>query len=141
MYAREIKYIDDLRNLLEDNVAIERIRNDIIAGDVFIARRFLPKKLLLEMRDYMIGIGRHSLPNYRKVEKGAPNFHRIDRWDPRAHVKACFHSFSFFPWNQDVFDLFEVFTPIYHLKNLLSDLRRQIQETFCCTLLNRILRI
>jgi hypothetical protein len=46
----------------------------------------------------------------------------MNRWDPRAFVQGCFHQFQFFPWNQDMFGFFEMFTPVYQLKNRLSDL-------------------
>ena len=122
MYVREVKYIEDIHATLNSSSDILSIRDDLLVGDMFIVRRFLPKEQLIKMRNYMIDIGRCSLPNYQTITKGVPNFHRIDRWDPRAHVKSCFHSFSFFPWNLDVFDLFRLFKPVYQLKNLLRDL-------------------
>jgi len=120
MHLREIRYLDDLRAAVADEKVVGRMRDDILNGDVYIVRGFLEKERVLKIRDYLGGIGRNSLPNYQRIEKGCPNFHRMDRWDPRAHVRACIHSFSFFPWNQDVFDFFELFRPVYQLKNLVS---------------------
>jgi hypothetical protein len=37
-------------------------------------------------------------------------------------VKGCYHQFSFFPWNEDVFELFKIFGPTYRLRNLLNGL-------------------
>lgn len=122
MFSREIHEFDDHDQVLADPKRIAEIRRGLLEGDVYIARSVIPKDKLLAIREYLIGIGRTSLPNYRAIEPRCPNFHRIDRWDPRAHVGACFHTFSFFPWNQDVFNFFDLFRPVYQLKNLLSDL-------------------
>ena len=122
MFIRTIHEFDDHDEVLVDPSRIAQMRKDLLDGDVYIARRVVPKEKLLAIREYLIGIGRGSLPNYRSIEPRCPNFHRIDRWDPRAHVGSCFHSFSFFPWNQDIFDLFNLFRPVYHLKNLISEL-------------------
>jgi hypothetical protein len=98
------------------------VRSNITAGDVYIARRQFDPDLLQEMRQYLEGVGRGSLPNYLAIDEGAPNFHRMNRNDSRAYVPGCFHQFVFFPWNQDPFDLFRICAPIYHMKNVLSGL-------------------
>ena len=69
----------------------------------------------------MITIGTHSLPNYQAILEGAKNYHRINMWDERAYVKGCFHQFSFFPWNQDVFNLFDITRKIFYLKNIINN--------------------
>ena len=121
MYIRDIHEFSH-NEVLSDLKLVAEMREGLLQGDVYIARRVTPKGTLLKIREYLVGIGRASLPNYRPIEPRCPNFHRMDRWDPRAHVGSCFHSFSFFPWNQDVFRLFDLFRPVYNLKNLLSDL-------------------
>ncbi|HVJ41293.1 MAG TPA: hypothetical protein VM639_07345 [Dongiaceae bacterium] len=69
---------------------------------------------------YLAGIGRGSLPNWQPILPKCPNFHRVNQWDERSYVKACFHQFSFFPWNQDLFNFFSRFRDIFVLRNLLS---------------------
>lgn len=122
MFAREIYFIDSIRETLMDDAEMGRVREGLLKGDVYIARRFVSEECIFKIRQYLEGIGTYSLPNYRRIDRSCPNFHRIDRWDPRAHVKACVHSFSFFPWNHDVFGFFELFRPVYQLKNKLSNL-------------------
>lgn len=121
MFARNIHYIDDIPATIADEDRVREIRDNILSGDVYIARSFMSADKVEKIRGYLERVGANSLPNYHPVERGCPNFHRMDRWDPRAHVRACVHSFSFFPWNHDVFGFFEIFKPVYHLKNLLSD--------------------
>ena len=118
--GRNLCWIDDPASLLHDAARLQEVRENIAAGDVYIARRQCDPDWLRDVREYLVGIGRGSLPNYAPIEVGAPNFHRMNRNDSRAYVPGCFHQFVFFPWNQDPFDLFSVCAPVYHLKNRLS---------------------
>jgi hypothetical protein len=120
MHGRTLRSIDHHESLLGNPTALNEVRRDIADGDIYIARRVYDPALLDEIRHYLVAVGRSSLPNYTSIEAGAPNFHRMNRADPRAYVQGCFHQFAFFPWNQDVFDLFRLFTPVYQMKNLLS---------------------
>jgi hypothetical protein len=120
--GRTLSTIDDAAALLGDESALAAVKDHITAGDVYIARRQFDPVFMKELREYLVGVGRGSLPNYAAIEPGAPNFHRMNRADPRAYVLASFHQFVFFPWNQDVFDLFRIFAPVYHMKNRLSGL-------------------
>jgi hypothetical protein len=122
LLGRAVRDLTNHAGLLADRDRLDRIRSDIQDGDVYIARGVYSRELLADIREYLSTIGRHSLPNYARIEAGAPNFHRMNRADPRALVRGSFHQFVFFPWNQDVFDLFAIFAPVYHLKNALSGL-------------------
>jgi hypothetical protein len=122
LLGRHVRSVPDHAALLADEQAIAEARHNISEGDIYIARRVADPHVLRDIRDYLTTVGRSSLPNYARIEAAAPNFHRMNRADPRAYVQGCFHQFVFFPWNQDVFDLFALFTPIYHAKNRLSGL-------------------
>jgi hypothetical protein len=102
---------DILDNLARENVCI--IRNVAAAVEV---RRYI--KNLSE-------VGRGSIPNWQPILPKCPNHHRVNQWDERSHVKACFHQFSFFPWNHDVFNLFQRFRDVFSLRNLLAGARRE----------------
>jgi hypothetical protein len=119
--ARNVLYIEDYAMLLNDQEKIQEVRNNIMQGDLYIVKSAIDKQKVLKIRDYLTGIGKNSLPNYQAIAPGAPNFHRVNIWDDRAYVKGCFHQFTFFPWNQDVFQLFELTKPIYNLKNLINN--------------------
>jgi len=102
-----------------EQTALE-MRQQLANGQVVVLRGFVDQEWITRMTEYLTGIGQHSLPNYHPIEQHCPNHHRINDEDERAYVKGCFHQFSFFPWNQDVFGLFEKFKPVYQLKNLIS---------------------
>lgn len=120
--AGKIIYEDNIPSIASDTGRIKEIRKHIQSGATYVIKSGIPRENLSRIREYLVQIGRGSLPNYHRIEKGCPNFHRINRWDERAYVKGCFHQFVFFPWNQDAFTLFELFKPVFQLKNLLSDL-------------------
>lgn len=120
MFARDIKYIHNHKELITDVAARNEMRQNILDGDVFVAKNIFTREKVLKIREYLSNIGRNSLPNYMPIEAGVPNSHRISIWDPRSYVKTCFHQFSFYPWNQDVFNLFILSNEVYAVKNLLS---------------------
>ena len=122
MKGRTLKYITNQTEILRDPEAINEIRENISQGDVYIAKNVIDADFLKKVRKYLTQIGSCSLPNYKAIDVGCPNFHRINNWDERAYVMACFHQFVFFPWNQDVFNLFKKTEDVYFMKNLLSNI-------------------
>lgn len=120
VFAGELHTFDDHADALNDPARIAEMIERIKQGDAYLARGVIDKQKLLAVREYLIRVGGSSLPNYAKIEQGAPNHHRLNQSDPRAYVKGYFHQFTFFPWNQDVFNLFELARPVYQMKNLLS---------------------
>ncbi len=121
VFARDICYFNQ-EEVLDHPKKISLMKEKILAGDIYIAKRVYPPEMVLEIRDYLKRVGQNSLPNYHPIEEGAPNFHRMNIWDERSYVKACFHQFSFFPWNQDVFALFDKARDVYRIKNLITGL-------------------
>ena len=124
VFARKVHCVENHFHLLSDSNKIQEMHKNISEGDIYIARSVIPKQKVLEIRKYLTGIGQYSLPNYRKIEVGCPNFHRINLWDKRSYVQACFHQFVFFPWNQNLFNFFELTKEVYYMKNLLSNVRK-----------------
>lgn len=121
--AERTNFIQDHNSLHNDPKALTEIRESIKSGNIFIAKKLYPEELICKIRDYLISIGRNSLPNYYPIKDGCHNFHRLNRRDNRSYVKACFHQFVFFPWNQDMFNFFELFKPVYKIRNLINGLR------------------
>lgn len=121
VFARKICYFNQ-EEILENPQKISLMKENIVAGDIYIAKKAYAPKTVLEIRDYLKRVGQNSLPNYQPIVEGAPNSHRMNRWDERSYVKGCFHQFSFFPWNQDVFALFNLARDVYRIKNLITGL-------------------
>lgn len=106
--------------VISDPQRAENVRVQIQNGKVGVARNFLQEKVALDIRKYLINVGRCSLPTYHPIKFGEPNFHRLNQHDDRSHVRGCFHQFVFYPWNQDVFDFFDLFDRLFQVKNLIS---------------------
>jgi hypothetical protein len=109
-----------LKELVSSPGLINKLLNEIAQENVCIVRDVISRDEIRQLVDYLTGIGRGSLPNWQAIMPKCPNHHRVNQWDPRSHVKACFHQFSFFPWNHDVFNLFERFRDVFALRNLLA---------------------
>ncbi len=124
MFAREIRTMGCIDDILADRVVIETMRARIAYGDVYIIREAAPKEAIWQIKNYLEGVGKNSLPNYQAIEAGCPNFHRLNHHDERAYLNGCFHQFSFFPWNQDVFNFFDLFRKGYYLKNLINNIQK-----------------
>ena len=124
VYATDVEFIDPREHAarIADPARIEAMRGSLLAGRVTVCRGLLSKERLEPIREYLTRVAEHSIPNYQAIEPNCPNFHRINDWDERAYVSGGFHQFSFFPWNQDPFRLFDLFKDVFHLKNLVSGL-------------------
>lgn len=122
MRARNVHEAENIDNLIRNDAWLTEARAGIAEGDVYIVRAVLDKSLLSNIRSYLTTVGGSSLPNYHPIAVGAPNSHRLNKWDPRSYVRGCFHQFVFYPWNEDAFGLFALSRAVYQLKNSLGGL-------------------
>jgi hypothetical protein len=111
--------IDRPEVVLGDDRAYSEMSELLLQGRVLVSRQVLSPELIGRVTSYLAQIGRSSLPNWRPIESGCPNFHRLNWDDERAYVRATFHQFSFFPWNQDVFGFFDKLADTFRLRNRL----------------------
>lgn len=123
MFAKEIRTLAHIDTLLSDAKAIEEMQARLAEGDIYLIKGLVRKETIGQIRRYLEGIGKNSLPNYQAIEPGCPNFHRLNHHDERAYAKGYFHQFSFFPWNQDVFNFFDLFRKGYRLKNVVNNIQ------------------
>lgn len=121
MKLKKIIYIKEFDKVLKSVNEIKKIKKEISSGKVIIFKNIINNKIISEIKEYLVTIGKGSLPNYHGIYENCPNSHRINRWDNRSYVKACFHQFQFFPWNDDTFDLFNLFRSVFNLKNALNE--------------------
>ena len=118
---KNIVEIDKTIDFLNPEV-LNTIRSDVKAGKLVILRGALETEWCKKVVNYLSVIGSSSLPNYSPIVPDALNFHRVNNFDQRSHVKGCFHQFVFYPWNQDILNLFGHLKKIYELKNLVSNI-------------------
>ena len=113
---------ESIADLLQDGSARERIMAKAPHEFIFLTRQALEPDLVRNLISYLSEVGRNSLPNRIPTLPGCLNHHRVFQWDELSYVKGSYHQFSFFPWNKDIFEVFELFRPIYRVRNLLNGL-------------------
>jgi hypothetical protein len=115
--VEEFGSIDEVHR---DKRQLDRVMAAVHDKKICVIRRALSSDYTRSLVDYLSQIGRNSLPSRHPTLPSCPNHHRVYQWDELSYVKGCFHQFSFFPWNEDIFELFKNFAPIYRLRNILS---------------------
>lgn len=110
---------EPLSAVLSDKSAIAEMADRLTDRQILVTRRVMDPDVVRRLVSYLAGIGNGSLPNWRAIDPGCPNFHRLNWDDPRSAVRGAFHQFSFFPWNQDAFRLFDRLRDVFRLRNLL----------------------
>jgi hypothetical protein len=121
MLKKNISYIKNTKDLLDNDSMILEYQNKIKNGGIIIIKNLFKKKKINQLKKYLIKIGQNSLAQYQPVKIGAPNHHRIINEDPRSIVRGAFHQFSFYRWNQDLMDVFSIFEKGFWIKNILSN--------------------
>ena len=125
VYLKNIKYLNtSLKEILADSKLISKMKKEIKKGDIYVIEKVFEEEWITGIKKYLTQVGQHSIPNYHKIEFGAPNSHRLNMSDNRSYVKGCFHQFVFFPWNQDYFNFFEKCKDVFYLKNLISGIEK-----------------
>ena len=102
----------------------QKIINYLENDKIVIIKKIISKKLCNSITKYLTNISHNTIPNYFPIRIGSPNNFRVNLEDQRAMVKGSFYQFSFFPWNQDVFNFFKLFKNVFIFKNrinMLSD--------------------
>lgn len=120
IFLNRVIKINFNKKILESEKEIKRIRNLISEGNLIIFKNFITRSKVNKIKNYLVTIAKNSLPNYEKISSKTHNHHRVMRSDKRSFVQGAFHQFSFFPWNQDVFNFFDLFKDGFYLKNLIS---------------------
>ena len=117
MITVEFETIDEL---IGSAAECQKIKELIDNDKVVIIKNVVSEAFVLRLRGYLAGVGLSSIPNYEPITPDAPNFHRINNGDARSHVSGVFQQFNFFPWNDDVFKLHEVFKKVLVLRNRIN---------------------
>ena len=119
MRPNALQEIGQPGSIVTDTSALDSMIAALQEGRLLVSRRVLSPDFVLSIVEYLKGVGRGSLPQWHPIAPGCPNFHRMNWDDPRSYVRGAFHQFSFFPWNQDVFRLFDKLRDVFLLRNRL----------------------
>ncbi len=120
---KKVRKIESLDLLLNCEKTLNLTHQGLIRNDIYIVKNVVSTDWIVEVLNYLTEVGRNTLPNYYPIKQNSPNSYRINDEDSRSYVKGKFQQFTFYPWNQDVFNFFHILREIYFAKNLLSNLR------------------
>ena len=99
---------------------IDKIAKSLDDNKVVVIKNFYNKKLCKLIVNHLKSIASGSMTSYHPIKINSPNFYRVNFDDKRSYVKGFFHQFSYFPWNQDQLNLFNIFEDAFILKNRIN---------------------
>ncbi len=110
------------RQILSDEAMLKEITKGIRQGDVYVLQSGINIEYLYTLRRHLFAIMESNFAGYVPRNKQTENHFRCHWNDPRQEVPATFFSWSFFPWNEDPFALFQVVADLFILRNRLAGL-------------------
>ena len=123
--SEEIVYIKEkISDITNDKQYITKIQSDLNQGKVVIFKNYASIDEIQNIKRYMSNIKNNTLPKYCPVEYKCHDNFSINFSHPKSTVPSFGYTFNFFPWNQNIFSFFERFKPIYHLRNLISGIKK-----------------
>lgn len=111
----------------QDPTFARNIIESLYAGDVYVLQGAFPKEFMINIKQKLHEHGLKTSSEFYKMTEGCPNFHRIIDENVAASYAftAIKHSYYFFPWNSDEFDVFgetyQRWRPIKLLSGLNAD--------------------
>lgn len=81
----------------------------IYSGDIIILKEAMPKDFLLNIREQLHQLGMETDSEYYKMLESCPDYHRLISENAAKNYSfmAIKHSYYFFPWNEDRFQLLD----------------------------------
>ena len=94
--------------MLQNSRRVKSIIESLYLGDVFILKNGFPKDYMLRLKKIMHEYGKKSESSFHKMLEGCPDFHRqiTPELAKNYGLRQIKHSYYFFPWNKDQFNLF-----------------------------------
>ncbi len=77
VYFKELSSIGSIQKAIKDKDQVSKMRSDISEGCTYIVKQVIPKETIMKIRKYLTTIGQNSLPTYKEILPGCPNFHRV----------------------------------------------------------------
>ena len=113
------------RNVLRQDFSfVSAIVDSLYSGDVYVLKGAYPQDFMMRLRDQLHQHGQKVPSEFYPMLEGVPNYHRIiDREIAKNYsFESIKHSYYFFPWNPDTFNIFNVAYPPWRIIKQLSGL-------------------
>ena len=104
-------YTEFCEKVFEQNPSfVKNIVESLYSGDVYILKQAFQKDYLQKLKYKLHQHSQNTPQSFHKMLDGCPDFHRVI--DPilakNYSLRAIKHSYYFFPWNSDPFNLFKI---------------------------------
>ena len=95
--------------LEQDPVFVREIVQSLYSGDVYILKQGFPNKFMQNLAVELHQYGKKTPSSFHKMLDECPDFHRVitPELAKNYSLRQIKHSYYFFPWNNDPFNLFE----------------------------------
>jgi len=111
--VKEIKF-KDFKKKIKDKKKSQIIINNLFKGDTYLIRNTISKKIINDLKKYLILISKSDSSSFHKIKEGCPNFNRIiNKKHKKYTVTSSRHVFYFFRWNKEKFNIFKKFDVIW----------------------------
>ncbi|MBS3124381.1 hypothetical protein J4437_07185 [Candidatus Woesearchaeota archaeon] len=116
--------------IAQDPKFVKEIVQSLYNGDVYILKGAFSSKFMIELREKLHKYGTSTDSSFHKMLEGCPDFHRIIDSDVTKNYsfESIKHSFYFFPWNNDQYDIFKETYPIWRAIKMLCGLDSEEYE-------------
>lgn len=120
-YATELKiYSEKISDVMYDEKFMEQIRSSVESGHIVVFKNAETSKNIENLKRYCFNILCSTLEVFAPIKQGCTNYVRFSQSDARANTPLFCNSVSFFPWNRDLFNLFELYGDFYRFKNIIA---------------------
>jgi hypothetical protein len=109
-----------LEEIMSDEKRIDNLRSELLKGFAFKIPHEIDIQLLRDLRVHLLQIKNSNFANFVNREGDSPNHFRVHWNRKEQEVPADFFSWSFFPHNDDLFEIFKTFRLVFGLRNVLS---------------------
>jgi hypothetical protein len=105
--------------LAQDPQQVKSIVESLYGGDVFVLKNAFTADYMLGLKKTMHEYGKKSESSFHKMHDGCQDFHRkiTPELAKNYALRQIKHSYYFFPWNENPFNLFD---PIYQRWGVLK---------------------
>ncbi|MBT6718715.1 MAG: hypothetical protein HOB18_13925 [Nitrospina sp.] len=95
--------------LQQDPRFVKKIVQSLYSGDVYILKQGFSGKFLRDLSGILHQHGKQTSSSFHKMLDGCPDFHRVitPELAKNYSLRQIKHSYYFFPWNNDPFNLLE----------------------------------
>jgi hypothetical protein len=125
-YLRDVvttSYKEFSDKVLEQDPKFARnIVESLYSGDVYILKEGFPPEFLQKLAVELHQFGKNTSSSFYKMLDGCPDFHRVitPELAKNYSLRQIKHSYYFFPWNDDPFNLFDSINERWRIFKLLG---------------------